>query len=182
MPGRGSDDRRRHDRAGDDTFAVDQPQRVALTLQIRGGWLLVVVMVAKSTSGSDPASRHSALFALRGCFPVKPVGQRPLSDFGEALLQLGTGSNEGLDDGDVITIGQRMVLRAQHRPRHWRVVIGTGARDRHGTALDQPLDDPRITYPGGMNTFPAGRRRRARRNWVRVRRQYVRVGRSARRG
>ena len=43
-----------------------------------------------------------------------------------------------------------MVLRAQRCPRHWSVVLGAGLRDRIGTALDQPLDDPRITYPGGV--------------------------------
>ena len=33
---------------------------------------------------------------------VKPVRQRPVSDFGKALVQLGAGSNKNLDDGDVI--------------------------------------------------------------------------------
>ena len=106
MPGRGRDDRSGHDRAGDDTFAIDQPQRVALRLEIRfriatfGGHFL-----AKSTQPPMPRQGMRSLFALRAGFPVKPVRQRPVSDFGETLLQLGAGSNQRLDDGDVIATG-----------------------------------------------------------------------------
>jgi hypothetical protein len=73
-----------------------------------------------------------------------------MSNFGKALLQLGASSDENLDDGDVIATGQRMVLRAQRRPRHRSVVLGAGLRDRIGAALDQPLDDPRMAHPGGV--------------------------------
>ena len=109
MPGRGCDDRRGHDRAGDDAFAVDQSQRVALRLHSASArWLFGGHFLAKSTQAP---MRQGILrgSALEGGFPVKPVGQRPLSDFCEALLQLGTGSNESLDDGDVIATGQRPI-------------------------------------------------------------------------
>jgi hypothetical protein len=56
------------------------------------------------------------VFAPKKGFPVKPVGQRPLSHFGKSLLQLSAGSDENLDDGDVVAAGQRVVLRAQ-RPQ-----------------------------------------------------------------
>ena len=52
-----------------------------------------------------PRQGMRSLFALRAGFPVKPVRQRPVSDFGETLLQLGAGSNQRLDDGDVIATG-----------------------------------------------------------------------------
>ena len=73
-----------------------------------------------------------------------------MSNFGKALLQLSAGSDENLDNGNVIAAGQRLVLRAQRCPRNRRVVLGSRVREGIGTTFDQPRDDPGIAYPGGV--------------------------------
>ena len=93
MSGCGRDDRRGHDGAGDDAFAVDHSQRVALTLQFR--FTMATFgrhFLAKSTQALKLRQGVLRGSGLKEFSLSSPVGQRPLSDFGEALLQLGSSS------------------------------------------------------------------------------------------
>ena len=129
-------------------------------------WLLLWSSFPRQVnSGSDPASRHRALFAVRGCFPVKPVGQRPLGDFGEALPPTAApAATRAIDDGDVIA------TRAAHGCCDPAVAHATGLS--YSAPLAETGSAPRSisrstirgSPPGGVmqDSVPAGRRRRAR--------------------